>query len=694
MEKVSILPIDLGKSSDFKGVSFTSTYNNKENSRNFSQELNKQIFSGNSGNNKNISGNRGRSAAINEQQKAARQDDRSAQSNAAKNRNADNRIAEQRLREKRTAENQARKDQALENRSVNNQAEKERVAKNHPSAQKAAVTKLSNNDTKVAIDKKNIDKQNVENQTQPQDSDQTTDVVKKDNIASIDTPLKDVSAQEDELTESEQLIALLQNAEKTLVTTSAKPTDESNSETVTDDEVSDNSELTKQNESSDDLAIVLQQATNKEAILSGDQVKNSDVVNVDLLQQLKSSKNTATQLDSLTAKTVQKTIESNGLLNEQTQFIDENTSLLTDDEPKDADIAKFLQGMPLKDKSLSAEDVANLLKKYLDSKSGSEGKELDNKLTNALTKALDLDGLKDKALNDDALQIAKNLLKTLSTTEDNKLANKAQTIPTGLVGQANLAQSNNKTSIELNGSVSFNDEVTNGAGEQDLSAELSVMLDSVKTSDTKKVNASLLDGASQENLANTKVNTLLGESVSGTAYSKEELQNIQALNASTNKILDINAQTQKAGVTSQMETIAFYRKDFTSALQDKVMVMVQQKIRQVDIRLDPPELGSMQVRLNLQNEQASVHFIVQNQQAKEALDQNMPKLRDMLAEQGVNVGDTNVGHHNTQAENENEQGQFTQQGSHFINEEEIDESVQVLTANYAKNTASGVDYYA
>ncbi len=693
MEKVSILPIDLGKTSDFKGVSFTSTYNNKDNSRNFSQELNKQIFSGNSGNNKNISGNRGRSAAINEQRKAARQDDRSAQSNAAKNRNADNRIAEQRLREKRTAENQARNDQALENRSTNNQAKKERVAKNQPSAQKTAVTKLSNNDTKVAIDKKNIDKQNVEKQTQPQDDDQTTDVVKKDTIAPIDNPLKDISAQEDELTESEQLIALLQNAEKTLVTTSAKPTDETNSETLTDDEVTDNSELIKQNKNSGDLAIVLQQTTNKEATVSGDQVKNSDDVNVDLLQQLKSSKNTATQLDNLTAKAVQKPIESNDLLNEQPQLIDENTSLLTDDETKDADIAKFLQGMPLKDKSLSPEDVANLLKKYLDSKSDREGKGIDDKLTNALTKALDFDALKDKALNDDALQIAKNLLKTLSTTDDNKLVNKAQTIPTGLVGQVNLAQSNNKTSIELNGSVSFNDEATDGAGEQDLSAELSVMLDSVKTSDTKKVNASLLDGALQENLATTKVNTLLGESVSGTAYSKEELQNIQALHASTNKILDINAQTQKAGVTSQMETIALYRKDFTSALQDKVMVMVQQKIRQVDIRLDPPELGSMQVRLNLQNEQASVHFIVQHQQAKEVLDQNMPKLRDMLAEQGVNVGDTNVGHHNAQAENENGQGQFTQQGSHFINEE-IDEPVQVLTANYAKNTASGVDYYA
>jgi flagellar hook-length control protein FliK len=688
MEKVSILPIDLGKSSDFKGVSFTSTYNNKDNSRNFSQELNKQIFNGNSGNNKNVSGNRGRSVTINEQQKAARHDERTAQSKVEKNRNEDNRITEQRLREKRIAENQARNDHTLENRSVNNKLKKENVAKNQPSAQKTVVSKPSNNDTKMVIDKTNGEKK-----TQPQDDIQPTDIIKKNKITPIDDTLKDSSVQDDEITESEQLIALLQNAEKTLVKSPTELVDEANSETIAHDEVSDNSELTKPNESSDDLATLLQQANNKDALVSSDKVKNSDDINIDLLQQLKLSKNTATQLDSLKAKTVQQPVENNELLNEKTQLIDESEQLLSGDDVENAKLAKFLQDIPLKDKSLSREDVTNLLKKYLDNKSISEDKGLGDKLTNALTKGLDIDTLKDKALNDDDLQIVKGLLKTLSATENNKSVNKAKIIPTGVVGQTNLTQSNNQTSIELSNFVSHSDEVTDGSEEKDLSAELSVMLDSMKTSDTKKVNANLLDNASQENLANTKVNTLLGESASGSAYSKEELQNIQSLHASTNKILDMNAQTQKAGVTSQMETIALYRKDFTSALQDKVMVMVQQKIRQVDIRLDPPELGSMQVRLNLQNEQASVHFIVQHQQAKEVLDQNMPKLRDMLAEQGVNVGDTNVGHHNAQAENENEQGQFTQQGSHFINEE-IDESVQVLTANYTKNTASGVDYYA
>ena len=71
---------------------------------------------------------------------------------------------------------------------------------------------------------------------------------------------------------------------------------------------------------------------------------------------------------------------------------------------------------------------------------------------------------------------------------------------------------------------------------------------------------------------------------------------------------------------------AIFRKDFSEAVKDKVMLVISQKLQQFDISLDPPELGNMQVRVNLQGEQATVNFVVQNQQAKDALEQNMQKL--------------------------------------------------------------------
>ncbi|XQW85844.1 flagellar hook-length control protein FliK [Thalassotalea piscium] len=156
----------------------------------------------------------------------------------------------------------------------------------------------------------------------------------------------------------------------------------------------------------------------------------------------------------------------------------------------------------------------------------------------------------------------------------------------------------------------------------------------------------------------------------------------------------IDAMTQKKTLNIHNETIAIYRKDFSVAVKEKVMVMINQKLQQIEIRLDPPELGSLHVKVNLQHDQAVVSFIVQNQQAKEALDQNMGKLRDMLSQNGVDVGDTNVEQQQQQASGENGD---TSQGRHFnggTSSELEGEQTFTANANLYKASATGVDYYA
>ncbi len=176
-------------------------------------------------------------------------------------------------------------------------------------------------------------------------------------------------------------------------------------------------------------------------------------------------------------------------------------------------------------------------------------------------------------------------------------------------------------------------------------------------------------------------------------YSESELKEIQSLQATAEKVAEHNTQNQKIEMLKQAETIAIYKKDFINNLQDKVMVMVQQKLQQVDIRLDPPELGKMQVKLHLHNDQASVQFVVQNQQAKEALDQSMPRLREMLAEQGINLGNTNVGQ---QGGNDfmNANHQESSQQVENITEEEYIDASQVFMGKVVKGSATGIDYYA
>lgn len=191
---------------------------------------------------------------------------------------------------------------------------------------------------------------------------------------------------------------------------------------------------------------------------------------------------------------------------------------------------------------------------------------------------------------------------------------------------------------------------------------------------------------------NQTLDAQAGQPIASTAALAAQQE--QSFDSVMNTLTATTVETQKSITALNTETIAIYRKDFAAAVKDKVMVMINQKIQQVDIQLDPPEMGNVHVRVNLQNEQAAVQFIVQNQQAKDALEQNMGKLREMLAENGVDVGDANI-----------EQRQANEQNSHGANgqankgqrgdsgDEVIDENDNV-TLNMVKASSTGVDYYA
>ena len=154
------------------------------------------------------------------------------------------------------------------------------------------------------------------------------------------------------------------------------------------------------------------------------------------------------------------------------------------------------------------------------------------------------------------------------------------------------------------------------------------------------------------------------------------------------------SQSQKSAVALQNESIAIYKKDFANAVKDKVMIMINQKIQQIEIQLNPAELGSMNIRINLQNEQAVVSFIVQNQQAKEAVEENMDKLKNMLAESGVDVGDANVEQQDQQAANNEEQNAQSRNAKNGTQEDDVEQGLEINPSKLVKASSTGVDYYA
>lgn len=65
--------------------------------------------------------------------------------------------------------------------------------------------------------------------------------------------------------------------------------------------------------------------------------------------------------------------------------------------------------------------------------------------------------------------------------------------------------------------------------------------------------------------------------------------------------------------------------------------------QQVEMRLNPAELGPLSVTLKMTEQGAQAQFMSAHAQVRQVLEQAIPQLREALAEQGITLGDTSVG---------------------------------------------------
>lgn len=76
----------------------------------------------------------------------------------------------------------------------------------------------------------------------------------------------------------------------------------------------------------------------------------------------------------------------------------------------------------------------------------------------------------------------------------------------------------------------------------------------------------------------------------------------------------------------------------------KVTWMARQDLQSAQITLNPPQLGPIEISLDVRNDQASAVFVSASAEVREAIESAVPRLREMLAGVGVELGQTNVSH--------------------------------------------------
>jgi len=77
-------------------------------------------------------------------------------------------------------------------------------------------------------------------------------------------------------------------------------------------------------------------------------------------------------------------------------------------------------------------------------------------------------------------------------------------------------------------------------------------------------------------------------------------------------------------------------------LGDKLVWMASHKQQVAELHLNPPDLGPLKITLTLNHDQASAQFVSAHAAVREAIETAMPRLREMLAENGITLGNANV----------------------------------------------------
>lgn len=132
-------------------------------------------------------------------------------------------------------------------------------------------------------------------------------------------------------------------------------------------------------------------------------------------------------------------------------------------------------------------------------------------------------------------------------------------------------------------------------------------------------------------------------------------------------------------------------------LSNRVMWMVRQDVQSASIKLNPPHLGPIEVKVSLINDQVNVSFSSHHAPVREALDASIPKLKEMLGDNGLQLGDANVTHHSFsgQDRNSNQAAPYPYQGSGGHDSDGIgDDQNDTVSTDVQDFWGSAIDLYA
>lgn len=104
----------------------------------------------------------------------------------------------------------------------------------------------------------------------------------------------------------------------------------------------------------------------------------------------------------------------------------------------------------------------------------------------------------------------------------------------------------------------------------------------------------------------------------------------------------LDAATSMAGVASNKLAPSVGSTAWSQALGEKVVWMAAGAQQTASLTLNPPNMGPLQIVLNLSNDKATASFFSAQPEVRQALEAAFPRLREMMNEAGIQLGQASV----------------------------------------------------
>jgi flagellar hook-length control protein FliK len=134
-------------------------------------------------------------------------------------------------------------------------------------------------------------------------------------------------------------------------------------------------------------------------------------------------------------------------------------------------------------------------------------------------------------------------------------------------------------------------------------------------------------------------------------------------------------------------------------VSNRVMWMIQHDVQAANIKINPPHLGPLEIHVSMHKDHVDVSFNSHHATVKEALDASMPKLKEMMGNSGLQLGNADVTHHSFSGQSQyNNQGanhQYVEDGGQPLNVSAVDDDAMTKLSIPGWDVGSGaIDFYA